>query len=66
MFVYAAPIQCSPLDFCVLMHHLMSVRKQTETTSDMVLSDFNSQLMHSICKEVIHTIEYDCRIAGKI
>ena len=44
--------QCSPLDFCVLMHHLTDISRQVEAVSETALTDLKSELLHSVIKEV--------------
>lgn len=44
--------QCSPLDFCILMHHLTDISRQVEALSETALTDLKSELLHSVIKEV--------------
>jgi DNA mismatch repair protein MSH3 len=44
--------KCSPLDFCDLMHHLTDISSQVEAVSETALADLQSELLHSIIKEV--------------
>ena len=44
--------QCSPLDFCVLLHHLTDICSRVESFTDVALTDLHSELLHCIIKEV--------------
>jgi DNA mismatch repair protein MSH3 len=44
--------KCSPLDFCDLMHHLTDISSQVEAVSETALADLQSELLHSIIKEI--------------
>ena len=47
-------MQCSPLEFCVLMSHLSDVSSQLVATSEMAFKDLHSDLLKQIIKEVMY------------
>ena len=45
-------LQCSPADFCVLMHQLNDICSKVESCSEMVLTHLHSEVLHCIAKQV--------------
>ena len=47
-------MQCSPVEFCVLMSHLSDVSSQLAAASEMTFKDLQSDLLQQIIKKVVY------------